>query len=111
MSRRMARVPEESNGSGKVSSLLQLPISRDCSAARNVRRAEADRIVAAIGAAFGVVRSPARRVLKKPDRADPLFLAKIEPVPGAARHAQQIASFDSDRNDVAFARMDVKQAA
>src|SRR5262249_20806487 len=45
------------------------------------------------------------------NRAYALFLAEIEPVPGAAGNAQQIARFNRDGNDVSFARMNVKQAA
>src|ERR1043166_605257 len=89
----------------------QLTASTDRAAARNVGGAKAYRIVAPIGAAFGVVRRPAGSILEEPNRADALFLAQVEPMPSAARNAEKVAGFDSDGNHVAFARMDVKQAA
>ena len=58
------------------------------------------------------MRRPPRFVLKQPNRANVAIAAEIEPMPGAARHANQVARFDFDRDDrpAAFARMDMKQA-
>src|ERR1043166_1902536 len=55
---------------------------------RDVGRPEAYRLVAAIHAALRVVRSPARGILKQSNRANSFFLAKIEPMPSSAWHAQ-----------------------
>src|SRR5260221_3401812 len=79
-------------------------------AGRDVRRTEAQRFKTFFGSALGVMRGPAGSVLKKPNGANPFFLAQIEPVPGSARHTQQIARLDRDRDDVSFARMNMKQA-
>src|SRR5262249_19209005 len=45
------------------------------------------------------------------NRTNALFLAQVEPMPRSARYPEKIASFDGDRNNVACARMDVKQTA
>ena len=77
----------------------------------HVGRTEADRLESLVDAALGVVRRPARRILEQPDRADAAIGAEIEPVMRAARHADQIAGLDFDREDRAARRMDVEQAA
>src|SRR5713101_9919277 len=73
--------------------------------------AEADWFVAAVRAAFGVMRRPAGWILKKADGADVPLLAEIEPMPRAARNAKQIAGFDRDGDDGSFARTNMKDAA
>src|SRR5579863_5807169 len=88
-----------------------IPGSAHGAAWRDVRRSEADRIVGAIGAALRVVRRPASSVLEQSNGANPPFLAQIEPVPRPARHAQQVARFHRNGNDVSFARMNMEQSA
>ena len=55
------------------------------------------------------MRRPARLVLEQPDRADVAIGAQIEPVPGPARHPNQVAGLDFDRDDRTLAGMNVEQ--
>src|SRR5258707_11443719 len=62
-------------------------VARALQIRRNIRWPQAERLIARIHAAFGVMRRPAGRVLKQSNGANPLIRAEIEPVMGAARHA------------------------
>src|SRR5439155_25601804 len=97
-------------------SCLRCPAgSRECRSAQwDVTRPQAERLIAFIGPAVRVVRRPPGLVLKQANRANVAIRTQIEPVPGAARHANQVARFHFDRDDGGpslFARMDVKQTA
>src|SRR5690242_17946237 len=74
-----------------------------------MREAETDGRESFIDAAFSVVRRPAGRVLKQTNRTDATIGAEIEPVQGAAWHANQIAGFDFDRQHWSSRRVNVKK--
>src|SRR5436853_5745240 len=78
---------------------------------RDISRPEAKRLIAGILAAFGVMRCPARRVLKQADGANLTVRAEVEPVMRAARHTDQITGFDFDGRHWPLSWMNVKQAA
>src|SRR6266446_7049989 len=58
---------------------------------RKMGKTEADRKKILINATAGVVRRPSSHVLEQTDGSNPAVGAKIEPVPGAARNANQIS--------------------
>ena len=55
---------------------------------------QADGQKALINATIGVLRRPTSHVLKQTDGSNPPVAAEVEPVPGAARNANQISSLD-----------------
>src|SRR2546422_1177259 len=63
---------------------------------RKMGRTEADRKKSFINATVGVVRRPTSLGLEQTDGSNPAVGAKIEPVPSAARNANQISRLDLD---------------
>src|SRR5690348_10260723 len=57
------------------------------------------------------MRSPARLVLKQPNRANSLISAKIKPVERAARDSHQVSGLHFDRHHWPSWRMNVKQSS
>src|SRR5437870_10651518 len=77
----------------------------------NVARPPADRLIASVHAAAGIVRRPAGLLLKQANRPDPTVAAEIKPVERPAGHAYQVASFHLNRHHRSLRRMNVEQPA
>src|SRR5918992_5178465 len=104
MSRRMALrgTPPIPSVSG---TLLQRPLGGD------VGRPEAERLELRLLAGLRVVRRPARGVLEQADGPDGLVRAEVEPVVGAARHADHVALDHLEAENRPLVRVDVEEAA
>src|SRR3989442_2291394 len=74
-------------------------------------RPEPPRLMALARAAARIAGGPPRRILEKPDRPNPPVRAEVKPVPGAARHTNQVAGLDFDGDHRAASRPDVEQTA
>src|SRR6266581_2686121 len=64
----------------------------------DVRSTETNRLVLLVRPTPGVVGRPAGQVLKQTDCTNLSIRAKVEPMPGSSRHANQITRFDFDRH-------------
>src|SRR5262245_13269602 len=78
---------------------------------REVGWAEAHGLKLSVHAALRVVRCPAGRILKEPNRPDTTVGAEIEPVMRATRYTNQVAGLNFDRKHRSLGRMDVKEPA
>src|SRR5690242_4284595 len=77
--------------------------------ARKVGRSKTHRKESPISSTVCVDRCPTGHVLKQTDRPNPPIRAKIEPMPGAPGHANQIARLNLDCHYRSVWRMHVKQ--
>src|SRR6266540_6723739 len=69
--------------------------SRECRSAQwDVTWPQAERLKALVRPAVRVVRRPPGLVLEQANGANVAIGAQIEPMPGAARHANQVSRFD-----------------
>src|SRR3954471_24094896 len=73
----------------------------------NIRGAEAERLKPGVDAALRVLRRPPGLILEQAHGANPPVDAEIEPMARPARHADQIAALDFDREHGPCRRMDV----
>src|SRR5947209_9843620 len=96
--------PIVSDGPGGAT-LLQRPLEGD------VGRPEAERLELRVLAGLRVVGRPSRGVLEEADRPDGLVRAEVEPVVGAAWHADHVALDHLETERLSLGGVDVEQAA
>src|SRR6185295_9584986 len=63
-----------------------------------------------IHATLGIDGRPARHVLKQTDGSNAAIGAEVEPMPGAARHPNQIAGFHLDRDNRSGLGVNMKES-
>src|SRR4051812_12689144 len=87
------------------------PVMVAVRSARQVGGSQANRLEALVDAALRVVGGPAGDVLEETDGPDLPLGAEVEPVPGAARHPDQVARLHLQRHHCALPGVDVEHAA
>ena len=78
---------------------------------RNVSGPPANGFIIPVHAAACVVGRPAGLVLEQANRANAAVSAKIEPMQGSSRNANQVAGIDFDRDHWTLLRMNMEQAS